>query len=61
MLKPPHDLLVHLEALENGRNPDIVTLNKNRGDIFSEYCAEIFKGKIIHYVNEFLFEMVKNP
>ena len=59
MLKPPHDLLVHLAALENGIKPDIGTLKKDIGDIFSECCTEIFKSKFIRYVNEVLFEMVK--
>ena len=45
--------------LENGRKPDIVTLNKYRGDILSECCAEIFKAKYLHSDNEVLFEMVK--
>ena len=36
ILKTPHILLVHLAALESGRNTDIGTLNKDRGDIFSE-------------------------
>ena len=34
ILKPPHDLLVHLEALENGRNPDIGTFKKEKGETF---------------------------
>ena len=32
---PLHILLLHLVALENGRKPDIGTLKKERGDIFS--------------------------
>ena len=28
ILKPPRDILVHLEALENGRKADIGTINK---------------------------------
>ena len=35
ILKTPHDLLVHLAGLDNGINPDIGTLKKYRGDIFS--------------------------
>ena len=35
MMKTPHILLVHLAYLENRRNPDIGTLKKERGDIFS--------------------------
>ena len=46
-------------ALDNGRNPDIGTLKKDGGDIFLECCAESFKGKILRYVNQVLFEMVK--
>ena len=45
--------------LENGRNPDIVTLKKESGDLFSQCCIEIFKGKSLRYVNASLFEMVK--
>ena len=48
-----------MAALDNGRKPDIDTLKKDRGDIFSECCAEIFKAKFLRYVNEVLFEMVK--
>ena len=43
MLKPPHIIIFHLAALENGINPDIFTLKKEKGDIFSEWCTEIFK------------------
>ena len=59
MLKTPHNLLLHLTALENGRNPYIGTLKKKRGDIFSECCIESFKAKYLRYVNVVLFEMVK--
>ena len=59
MTKNPHDILVHLTALESGRNPDISTLKKHRGVIFSECCAESFKTELLHYVNEVLFKMVK--
>ena len=38
---------------------DIGTLKKYRGDIFSECCAESFKGKFRCYVSEVLFQMVK--
>ena len=48
-----------MEALDNGIKPDIGTLKKYRGDIFSECCAKIFKTKFLNYVNEVLFEMVK--
>ena len=34
ILEPPHILLFHLADLENGRNPDIGTLKKDRGDVF---------------------------
>ena len=55
ILKSPHTLLVHFAALDNGRKPDIGTLKKDRGDIFSEFCAESFKANFIRYVNEVLF------
>ena len=58
ILKTPHDLLVHLSELDNGRKSDIGTLKKDRGDIFSEFCAESFRAKFLYYVNEVLFEMV---
>ena len=45
--------------LDNGINPDIGTLKKDRGDIFLECCAENFKANFLRYVNEVLFEMVK--
>ena len=57
--KKKHILIVHLVDLENGRKPDIVSLNKYRGDIFSEYSAESFKEKILRYGEKLLFEMVK--
>ena len=46
-------------ALDNGGKPDIVTLQKYRGDIFKNCCVEIFKATFLPYVNEILFEMVK--
>ena len=55
MIPPPHILLVHLAALDNGINPDIATLKKYRGYIFSECGDESFKEKIIRYVNKVLF------
>ena len=59
MINPPHDLLLHLETSDYGRKTDIGTLKKYSGDIFLECCNEIFKAKLLHYVNEVLFEMVK--
>ena len=59
MLEIPHILLFHSAALDNGRKLDIGTLKKDRGDIFSECCAESFKANFLRYVNEVLFEMVK--
>ena len=35
IMKTPNDLLGHLAALDNGRNPYIGTLKKEKGDIFS--------------------------
>ena len=58
-VKTPHYPLVHLAALENVRKPNIGTLNKEKGYIFSELCTESFKEKFLRYVNEVLFEMVK--
>ena len=34
ILKTLHDILAHLAALYNGRKPDIVTLNKDKRNIF---------------------------
>ena len=59
MLNPHSIILVQLVDLDNRRNPDIVTLKKESGDLFSQCCIEIFKGKSLRYVNEVLFEMVK--
>ena len=59
MLEIPHILLFHSAALDNGRNPDIGTFKKDRGDKFSKCCAEIFKAKFLRYLNIILFEMVK--
>ena len=36
MLNTTHDMLVHLAALDNGRNPDIGMLIKEKGDILCE-------------------------
>ena len=47
MVKLPHDLIVYLEDLENGRNPDIGTLKKEKGEIFSECYTESFKAKLL--------------
>ena len=44
-------LIVSLGDLGNGSIPDIGTLNKDRGDIFSECFTEIFKAKFLLYVN----------
>ena len=55
ILKNPHILLFQLVALDNFRKPDIGTLNKDRGEIFSECCAENFKAKFLRYINEVLF------
>ena len=55
ILKPPQNLSVHLVALYCGRKPDIGTLKKERGGIFSECCTESFKKKILIYVNEVQF------
>ena len=46
-----------MEALD--RQSDIGTLKKERGDIFLELCAKIFKAIFLRYFNETLFEMVK--
>ena len=59
ILKTCHNLQVHLEDLENGRKSEIDTLQKEKGEIFSWYYTEIFKAKLLRYVNEVLFEMVK--
>ena len=45
MLKTPHDLLFRLADLYNGINPEIGTIKKEKGCIFSEWCTEIFKEK----------------
>ena len=59
ILRTPHDLMVHLASLDNERKTDIVILNKEKGDIFSECCAESFKEKFLQYVDEVLFERFK--
>ena len=60
-LKTPHIILVHLADLDNGINPDIFTINKERGDILLEFWIKIFTEKFLRYVNEVPFEMVKKP
>ena len=59
MLEKLHDILVHLEDLDYGRKTDIGTFNKERGDIFSEFCIKSFKEKIPHCVDEVPLETVK--
>ena len=54
-------MLGHFAALDNGKNPNIGTLQKDRGDIFLECCTEIFKEDFLRYFNEVIFEMVKQP
>ena len=48
MLKTPHDILVHLAALDHGRNPEFGTFKKDKGGIFSECCIESFKEKSLN-------------
>ena len=43
MMKPLHILLIYLGALENERNPNMGTINEDKGDIFSECCTKSFK------------------
>ena len=59
IMKTSHDILVHFTNLDNERKPEIDTLKKEKGDIFSECCTESIKEKFLRYVNEVLFEMVK--
>ena len=35
-MKSPHDILVHLAYLDSGINPEVGTLKKEKGDIFSK-------------------------
>ena len=46
MLKNPHDFLVHLTDLDNGRNPDTGTLKNTGGTSFSVLYREL-QGKIL--------------
>ena len=43
MLNVSHNFLSCLSCLDNERTPDIEFLNREGGDVFSEFCAEIFK------------------
>ena len=43
MLKTPHDLLFHLEALYNGINPEIGILKKDKVDIFQNAAQRVSK------------------
>ena len=53
---PLHILLFHVADLDNGQKPDIGTLKKYRGDIFSECCTESFKAKFLRYFNGVLLK-----
>ena len=44
MTDNPHILLFHMEALDNGRKPDIGTLKKERGYIFHNSAPKALKG-----------------
>ena len=59
MLKNHYYLVSHLVDLDYGRKSDIGILKKERGYIFSQCCTESFKEKLLRYLNEVLFEMVK--
>ena len=59
ILKPLHELLVHLVDLYKGRNSEIDTLKKEEVYISSEFCTESFKAKFLRYVNEVRFVMGK--
>ena len=43
MMKTPHIILIHLANLDNGINPCVGKLNKEREEIFSEFCTESLK------------------
>ena len=60
ILKTPHIILSHLEYLYIGRKKYIGTLKKEREEIFSEFFTKSFERKFLRYVNEVLFEMIKN-
>ena len=55
----PHEFLVPLAALDNGRKPDIVPLKKYGEGVFSECCTESFKSRLLIYANEILFKGLK--
>ena len=60
ILNQPHNILVYLAALNNGRKSDFVNINKDKGDIFSEFYRNIFKERLLMDVNEYFFERVKD-
>ena len=43
MMNTPHDILVQLAALDNGRMIDIGTLKKDKGDIFQNAAPKALK------------------
>ena len=54
-INKPHDILVYIVDLDNWIKTDIVTLNKDRGDVLSEFCTEISKAIFLWNVNEVIF------
>ena len=51
ILKTPNFLLAHVLDLNNNIKPDIGTLKKYRGGVFSEWLTKSFKAKFLNYVN----------
>ena len=50
-----HNILVRLLDFGNDRTSDVGILKKERGDVFSERQTEIFKARLLQYINGVLF------
>ena len=61
MLLKTHTLIVHFTALDNEIKPDIGTLKKDRGDIFSKCRAESFKGNFYFMSMNYYLKWFKQP
>ena len=59
MFNTPPGILVHLAALDNVRKPKIGTLNKEWGDVFSDFWTDFFMEILLRYVSEVVFKWDK--
>ena len=59
MLKIPYSSIPLGVFFDNRINPDTGTFKKEKREIFSGCCTKTFKAKLLCYINEVLFIIVK--